>query len=73
VFDGVFGNPAGSAGGVKGRRVRTLATDVFVSGAGSVAWDGRMDDGEATPSGIYFARVATDAGDVGMRKIVRLR
>jgi hypothetical protein len=58
---------------VKGRRVRTLATDVFVSGAGSVAWDGRMDDGEATPSGIYFARVATDAGDVGMRKIVRLR
>ena len=54
-----------------GAKVRTLA-DRTVSGAGSVAWDGRLASGAQAPAGIYFVRV--DVAGVGQtRKIVLLQ
>jgi hypothetical protein len=42
---------------VGGRRVRTLARDVREPGEYSVLWNGRDDDGNAMPAGVYFVRM----------------
>jgi subtilisin family serine protease len=48
---------------VQGRRVRTLvAGEVLQAGSHTRLWDGAGDDGRAMPSGVYLARVRTDAG-----------
>jgi glucose/arabinose dehydrogenase len=60
-----LGMQAATAGTLKaevydasGRIVRTLADGVNVPvGHRTITWDGRMDEGTAAPSGIYFIRV----------------
>ncbi len=42
---------------VRGRLVRTLVNEPREAGSYKVTWDGRDEDGQALPSGIYFARI----------------
>jgi hypothetical protein len=50
-----------------GRRVSTL---VLGSGAPSVEWRGRDDQGRLAPAGVYFARVAGEHTDSAVRFVV---
>jgi len=52
-----------------GRAVRTFGTRVWPSGSHAVAWDGRDDDGEATPPGVYFVRLATPTRTASTRLV----
>ena len=47
---------------ILGRRVRAVVDGVLTVGRHKVPWDGRSDNGEMTPSGVYFYRLTTDAG-----------
>ena len=54
-----------------GARVREL-TNGFVSGSGSIAWDGRTQSGGRAPAGVYF--VLLEAGSVReTKKVVLLK
>lgn len=44
---------------VAGRRVRTLASGFFESGATELTWDGHSDGGAFVRSGVYFATLRT--------------
>jgi hypothetical protein len=51
-----------------GRLVRTLAENTSIpSGTRSLAWNGRMDAGQAAPSGIYFLRVEVNGEALSQR------
>jgi len=52
-----------------GRRVRTLAAGAHASGRHEVRWDGVDAQGRRAGSGVYFVRLATDAG-VETRKVM---
>lgn len=57
---------------LSGRRVRDLECGRLAAGPNEIVWDGRDNDGRATPSGMYFARI--EAGTTTVRtKVVRLR
>jgi hypothetical protein len=47
---------------IRGRLVRSLVNASLPAGEQSVEWDGTTDQGNAAPSGIYFARLETAAG-----------
>lgn len=47
---------------LRGRRVRTLVEGFKMAGYQSIEWDGLADGGLAVPSGVYFARLETEAG-----------
>ncbi|HXV14032.1 MAG TPA: T9SS type A sorting domain-containing protein [Candidatus Krumholzibacteria bacterium] len=47
---------------VTGRVVARPVRGPHTSGEHFLDWDGRGEDGRALPSGVYFARLATDAG-----------
>ncbi len=47
---------------IRGRLVRSLVNASLPAGEQSVEWDGTTDQGNAAPSGIYFARLGTAAG-----------
>lgn len=55
---------------IAGRRVRTLH---LARGASSIAWDGHDDEGETTPSGVYFARSQNPVVNAASTRIVRIR
>lgn len=44
---------------VRGRQVRALLDRVLAPGEQTIHWDGRSDDGESVPGGVYFLRVQT--------------
>ena len=46
-----------------GRVVRRLHDGELPAGETSLSWDGRNDDGEDVPPGVYFATVTTSAGE----------
>ena len=46
---------------LKGRVVRTFDAGRLSAGDHEIAWDGRSDDGEAMPAGVYPARLATSS------------
>jgi hypothetical protein len=46
-----------------GRRVRSLADRTLPAGPTVIAWDGREESGARARPGVYFARLATAAGD----------
>ncbi len=46
----------------RGRLVRTLRDDMAVAGPGRITWRGRDDAGQRAAAGVYFCRIATDAG-----------
>jgi hypothetical protein len=54
---------------IQGRRVVTLADDVYKRGRYEVAWDGRIDGGRA-PSGIYFVRLETSGASMVKKFVV---
>ncbi len=60
-----------------GRRVATLSESSMRAGRQEMLWDGRTTDGRATPSGVYFARLAargvTGVVHRGSTKVIRLR
>jgi len=47
---------------VGGRLIATLAGDASRDGLGAVTWDGRGSDGRPAASGVYLARLVTEAG-----------
>jgi hypothetical protein len=47
---------------VTGRKMRTLVRRVRDPGEYSVVWDGRDEDGRATATGVYYARLYTPQG-----------
>jgi len=51
--------------------VRTLARETRPAGRYQLAWDGRDDQGRATPAGMYVVRFAA-AGHAATAKLVRL-
>jgi hypothetical protein len=55
-----------------GRLVARCDADLRSSGESSAVWDGRRMDGRPAPSGVYFARLVTDAGE-DMVKMVYIR
>ncbi len=57
---------------LQGRRVRTLVDTIMPAGAHTVPWDGRTDAGTAVASGVYFARLRTEAG-TRTQQLVRVR
>jgi len=54
-----------------GRRVRGLPSGLF-GGAGVLTWDGRSENGERSPAGIYFLRVRV-ADETHVQRFVRMR
>ena len=48
--------------GLRGQKVRALASGVQNSGSHTFSWDGRDDQGKPLPSGIYFCRLQSVEG-----------
>jgi len=48
--------------GADGRRIRTLERCERDAGVHRIAWDGRDNHGQEVPTGVYFARLVTNAG-----------
>jgi len=57
---------------IAGRPVRTLPFSVLAAGAHLVAWDGRLDSGEAAPAGAYYVRLEA-GGLVATRALMVVR
>jgi flagellar hook assembly protein FlgD len=57
---------------IQGRRVRLLVDETLAQGRHEIPWDGRTDRGEAVSSGVYFVRLARNAG-TEVRKISVIR
>ncbi|MEZ4648185.1 MAG: YCF48-related protein [Candidatus Eisenbacteria bacterium] len=55
-----------------GRHVANLARGFHSAGEFPVTWDGRIADGTAAPSGVYFVRARTEDGATGAARIVRV-
>ncbi len=55
-----------------GQKVRTLVSDVKESGTYSVRWDGKNDQGEKLPNGVYFYVLKT-ADVTSTRKMILLK
>ncbi len=43
-----------------GKRIRTLEQNLFAAGIYQIPWNGKTDQGEAAPSGLYFASINTE-------------
>jgi len=57
---------------VEGRRVATIANQIFDAGIHSVKWTGRDDAGRTVPSGTYLVQMETgDGAEVGKISLVR--
>jgi flagellar hook assembly protein FlgD len=54
-----------------GRRVALVAGGRFAAGTHQVTWDGHTDVGGVAPTGVYFVRIETPAGQ-WTRKAVRM-
>ena len=58
----------------QGRQVARLADgETFAAGPQRLVWDGRLDDGTASPSGVYFLRMRTETGEESTRALVWVR
>lgn len=57
---------------VSGRRVRALVDRTLPAGDHQMQWDGRGENGESLPSGMYHYRLTAD-GEAVERKMVRLQ
>ncbi|MBN2070142.1 MAG: BNR-4 repeat-containing protein [Candidatus Krumholzibacteriota bacterium] len=54
-----------------GRRVRTLARDLFVSdGYQTAQWDGNSDTGQKAASGVYFLRISGKSGKAHAKIVI---
>ena len=57
---------------VQGRRLRSLLSEPRGAGSHELVWDGRTENGEDTPAGVYFARLRSGQLQ-GTTKLVRVR
>jgi hypothetical protein len=57
---------------VAGRRVRSLDAGLREAGQHAVSWDGRLDRGIESPSGVYFIRIKAGTQSMTAR-VVRMR
>ena len=57
---------------VTGRRIRSLVNSELGAGTHLLPWDGRDDNGQRVPSGMYFYRIE-GPGLAGVRKIQLVR
>jgi hypothetical protein len=56
---------------ISGRHVRTLAREErFEQGENVLTWNGRGQDGESVPSGVYLVRVSTQLGHWTVRAVL---
>jgi hypothetical protein len=55
-----------------GQKARTLVNESQTMGQKTIVWDGRSDNGEEMPSGVYFLRVEAN-GLIQSRKMVLLK
>ena len=67
------GNAAFVIADAAGRIVRTIEVPGRASAGARIAWDGRNDQGAPLPSGTYFDRLVTPAGESAPQKATRLR
>lgn len=58
---------------VAGHRLRTLVDGRLDAGGVTWDWDGRDAEGRSVPSGVYFYRLATEAGFEATRRITLFR
>ena len=56
---------------VAGRRVRTLSSGFREAGTHDAVWDGRSEDGNLVPSGVYFYSLTADAGELRRRAVIQ--
>jgi hypothetical protein len=57
---------------LEGKRVRTLVRDIVPAGSYQVNWDGRGDNGQTVPSGMYFCRLEI-GGYTSVKKMLMLK
>ena len=57
---------------ISGRMVRELGNELMPAGSHSLVWDGCDGNGVLLPSGLYFCRLETSAGNM-VRSVVLLR
>lgn len=57
---------------VRGARLRTLAHGSHAAGMHRLTWDGRNEGGRSLPSGVYWVRLTTAAGEL-RRKVLLVR
>jgi hypothetical protein len=55
-----------------GRKVRKLADSYFPSGSNTVTWDGRDEEGNNLPSGVYYYSLLTDKDNI-VKKMILLK
>lgn len=55
-----------------GRKIATIADNIFESGTHTVNWDGKNNSGEQSASGIYFYKIKADQFDQ-TRKMILLK
>lgn len=55
---------------VKGQKVRTLVDGVYTAGEHVVNWNGRSDQKEALPSGVYYYRMSANTNYVNKKMIL---
>lgn len=55
---------------VSGRKVRTLSSGLAPAGTSVATWDGRDEGGKPVPSGVYFVRLTSRAGERIERAVV---
>jgi flagellar hook assembly protein FlgD len=54
---------------VGGRQVRLLNRGIYQPGSHRIEWDGRDDNGNELPSGVYFTRL-TAGGETSTRAVL---
>jgi len=55
---------------IRGRRVRTLASEPYSDGTHSVMWNGHSDDGQPVAGGVYFARLVAGGQQAVQRMLL---
>jgi plastocyanin len=55
---------------MRGRKVRTLISDVLPAGQRSVVWDGRSNRGDVLGSGVYLYRLTVDDRTVSRKMVL---
>ncbi len=58
---------------LKGQKIRSIISDYKSNGGHTVTWNGKNDAGKPATSGIYFAKLKTDRGDVKVKKCLLLK
>jgi hypothetical protein len=56
---------------VAGRRVKTLSSGVLAAGPHAITWDGRNEEGQHLPSGVYFCTLRSAAGSLQERVVLQ--